>query len=165
MEGDRKIIMEKLNESEKLDAIIDKFKKEKGTLISLLQDVSKEFGYLSEENLRYVSGKTDVPLSKLYSLVTFYNSFRLDPIGKHHICVCVGTACHVKGAVQIVETIERELQIKPGQRTEDNMFSLETVNCLGTCALGPLAVIDNEYHGNLDQKKITALVDKLKNEK
>lgn len=143
---------------EKLDQIITNFKESGESLIALLQDLSREIGYLPEESLDYVSKQLDIPLGKLFSLATFYNSFRMEPLGKHHICVCVGTACHVKGAQQIVDTLERELEIKAGGRTADNQFSLETVNCLGTCALGPLVVVDNEYHGNMNQKKTKTLL-------
>jgi NADH-quinone oxidoreductase subunit E len=158
MEGDYKLMTEKLN------TIIDKYRGNKTALISLLQDLTREMGYLSEELLQQVSREMDVPLSKLYSLATFYNSFRLEPLGRHHICVCVGTACHVKGATQIVETLERELKIKAGERTPDDEFSIETVACLGTCALGPLVVVDDEYHGNMDQNKVKKLLKKTKEE-
>ena len=147
---------------ERIDPIIQNYRTSGGTLISLLQDITKEFGYLPEETLHYVSRELEIPLSKLFSLATFYNSFRMEPLGRHHICVCVGTACHVKGAQQIVDTLERELQIKSGERTPDNQFSFETVNCLGTCALGPVIVKDDEYHGNMDQKKIKSLLKKTK---
>ena len=147
---------------EKLDQIIANFKESGESLIALLQDLSREIGYLPEESLHYVSKQLDIPLGKLFSLATFYNSFRMEPLGKHHICVCVGTACHVKGAQQIVDTLERELGIKPGDRTADNQFSLETVNCLGTCALGPLVVADDEYHGNMNQKKIKSLLSQIR---
>ena len=153
MASDGNVDMEKLNE------LIDRYRNSGGSLIGLLQDISEEWGYLPEEYLGHVSKETDVPLSQLYALATFYSSFRLEPIGKHHVCVCVGTACHVKGAVKIVDSLERELKIKSGQTTEDGEFTLETLNCLGACALSPLVVMDGEYHGKMDQKKMLKLIE------
>ena len=146
----------------KLDRIIENFNKSRGSLIGLLQDVSESYGYLPEKVLEEVSEKLNVPMSHLYSLVTFYTSFRLEPMGKHHCFICVGTACHVRGAPAVVETIERELNIKAGQTTVDGKFTVETVNCLGACALGPLVVIDNEYHGNQDPRKVIKLLKKYR---
>ena len=143
-----------------LQEIISRHKEQKGSLIGLLQDLTGEFGYLPEEMLREVSRELEVPLSQLYSLATFYSTFRLEPIGKHHVCVCVGTACHVRGASMVVEAIERNLDIKAGETTKDMLFTMETVNCLGACALGPLIVADGEYHGKMDQKKALQLLDK-----
>ena len=146
----------------KLDRIIYNFNKRGGSLIGLLQDVSESFGYLREKVLEEISEKLNVPLSHLYSLATFYTSFRLEPMGEHHCSICVGTACHVKGAPGVVETIERELQINAGETTKDGKFTVETVNCLGACALGPLVVIDNNYYGKLDQRKAVKLINEYK---
>ena len=146
----------------KLDRIIDTFKTSRGSLIGLLQDISDLYGYLPEKVLEEVSSKLNVPLSHFYSLATFYTSFRLEPMGKHHCSICVGTACHVRGATMVVESIERELNVKAGQTTEDGNFTVETVNCLGACALGPLVVIDEDYHGNLDGRKAIKLLKKYK---
>lgn len=149
-------------QNEKIDQIIEKFKNEKGTIIGLMQDIHGEYRYLPEEVLLRVSAELDIPLAKLYTLATFYKSFRLEPVGKHHVRVCIGTACHVNGATKIVETLERELGVKSGQTTEDNQFTLETVNCLGACALGPLALVDGEYHGKIDQGKLKKLLNKYR---
>ena len=146
----------------KLDRIIENFNKRGGSLIGLLQDVSESYGYLPEKVLEEISEKLNVPLSHLYSLATFYTSFRLEPMGEHHCSICVGTACHVKGAPGVVETIERELQINAGETTKDGKFTVETVNCLGACALGPLVVIDNNYYGKLDQRKAVKLINEYK---
>jgi NADH-quinone oxidoreductase subunit E len=146
----------------KLDRIIENFNKRGGSLIGLLQDVSESYGYLPEKVLVDISEKLNVPLSHLYSLATFYTSFRLEPMGEHHCSICVGTACHVKGAPGVVETIERELQINAGETTKDGKFTIETVNCLGACALGPLVVIDNNYYGKLDQRKAVKLINEYK---
>ena len=147
---------------ERLQPIVDRYLNEGGTVIGVLQDIHEVLGYLPEEELREVSTAIDVPLSTLYGLATFYSSFRLTPIGRQHICTCVGTACHVKGAPFVVDTIERELGVKAGETTSDGEFTFDTVNCLGACALAPLVTINDEYHGKMDQKKIKTIVDKLK---
>ena len=143
---------------EKLAHIIDKYQQESGTLIGLLQDVQESFGYLPEEKLEEVSKALDVPLSRLFSLATFYTSFRLEPMGKHHICVCVGTACHVRGAPIVVDTIERELKVEAGKTTEDGEYTVDTVNCVGACALAPLITIDGEHYGKMTQTKMKKLL-------
>lgn len=145
---------------EKLNELLEKFKQERGSLIGLLQDIHEEFGYLPEEYLREASRHLDIPLSRFYSLVTFYSTFRLEPIGKHHICACVGTACHVRGAPLIVDTIERELDIKAGETTADGEYTLDVVNCVGACALGPLVTVDGEFHGKMTQKSVKKLMKK-----
>jgi len=147
-----------MDDTNNIDSIVEKYREGRGSLVGLLQDVSEEFGYLPEGVLETLSGRLNVPLSHMYSLATFYTSFRLDPLGKHHCSVCVGTACHVRGAELVVDAIERELNIRAGETTEDGNFTLETVNCLGACALGPLVVIDGEYHGKMDQRKIAKLL-------
>jgi NADH:ubiquinone oxidoreductase subunit E len=146
---------------EKLQAIVDRYKSGRSTLVGVLQDVTQDFGYLPEEALREISRAIEVPVSLFYSLATFYKSFRLQPIGKKHVCVCVGTACHVRGSAQVVDVLERELSIKAGQTTPDGNYTLETVNCLGACALGPLVTVNGEYHSKLDQKGAQKLLKKL----
>ena len=145
---------------EKLDKLLEQYEKERGSLIGLLQDIHEEFGYLPEEYLRISSKRLEIPLSRFYSLVTFYSTFRLEPIGKHHVCACVGTACHVRGAPLIVDTIERELGIKAGETTADGEYTLDVVNCVGACALGPLVTVDGEFHGKMTQKTIKKLMKK-----
>jgi NADH:ubiquinone oxidoreductase subunit E len=143
---------------EKLQHIVENYRREKGTLIGLLQDMQETFGYLPEEKLEEVSKELDVPLSRLFSLATFYTTFRLEPMGKHHVCVCVGTACHVRGAPIIVDTIERELDTKAGKTTKDGKFTVDTVNCVGACALAPLLMIDGEHYGKMTQNKTKRLL-------
>ena len=149
---------------EKLPGLVEKYRAENGKVIGLLQDIHEEYGYLPEEVLVQVSKDIEVPLSTLYSLATFYSSFRLEPMGKRHICTCVGTACHVKGAPFVVDTIERELNIKAGETTEDGQITFDTVNCLGACALAPLVLVDDEYYGKMDQKKVGKLIEDCKKE-
>ena len=150
--------------TEKLQSIIERYKSGRSSLIGIMQDISQEYGYLPEEVLQEVSRLIEVPISIFYSLATFYSSFRLEPIGKKHVCACVGTACHVRGATKIVETLERDLQIKAGETSKDGDYTLETVNCVGACALGPLVTVNGDYHGKMDQKKITRLVKSIRQE-
>ena len=150
---------------ERLKPIIDNYRAGSTSIIGLLQDISEEYGYIPEEILETVSEEINVPLSRLYSLCTFYASLRLEPRGKHHCSVCVGTACHVRGAGDVVEEIKRELDIDAGETTEDGLYTLETVNCLGACALGPLVVIDGEYHGMMEPAKVSRTLSKHKPEK
>lgn len=147
-------------ENDKIAGLVEKYQNDDGTVIGLLQDIQEELGYLPQDTLSRVSKQIGVPLSTLFGLTTFYSNFRLEPMGKHHIRTCVGTACHVKGAPFVVDTIERELGIKTGETTEDGKFTFDTVNCLGACALAPLVVIDEEYYGKTDQKKIMKIVER-----
>ena len=114
-------------------------------LIAVLQDINHDLGYLPEPALRYVSRQTKVPLISVYHVATFYKAFSLQPRGKHLIRVCMGTACHVRGSARVLEALKGQLKIEPGQTTKDHHFTLETVNCLGTCAMGPVALADEEY--------------------
>ncbi|MCG2676938.1 NADH-quinone oxidoreductase subunit NuoE [bacterium] len=138
----------------KINQIIDRYKKEKGALVPLLQDVMGEYGYLPEKTLKRIAQELDIPLSQAYGLATFYKSFSLTPRGKHLISVCLGTACHVRGAPRIVEKLERDLGIKAGETTKNLKFTLETVNCLGACALGPLITIDGKYYGRMNSTQM-----------
>jgi len=145
---------------DKIQKILDEHKANEGNLISLMQDINEEYKYLPEEVLSVFSKELDIPMSRFYSLATFYSCFRLEPRGKKHICVCVGTACHVRGAPLVVDTIERELDMKSGETSADGEYTLDSVNCVGACALGPLVTIDGEFHGHMDQKKVKKLIKK-----
>jgi len=128
-------------------------------LVSILQDIQAEYNYLPKEALVEVSLILDVPLSRIYSVSTFFKAFSLEPRGRHLINVCLGTACHVRGAPKVLEEIERELDIKAGKTTEDLKYTLETVNCVGCCALGPIVIVDGEYHGQMKTDKVKALLE------
>lgn len=141
----------------KVKSILDNYQRDKGMLVSILQDIQAEYNYLPKEVLVEVSQKLDAPLSQVYSVATFFKAFSLEPRGRHLINVCLGTACHVRGAVRILEAIERELDIKSGGTTKDLKFTLETVNCVGACALGPIVIVDGEYHGQMKTDKVKAL--------
>lgn len=138
---------------ERVEAILEKYHRNRRFLVSVLQDIQSEYYYLPKEILMQTSEALDVPLSQIYGVATFFKAFSLEPRGRHLVNVCVGTACHVRGAVRVLETIERETGIKPGETDSDLKFSLEAVNCLGCCALGPVMVVDGEYHGKLSTVK------------
>ena len=127
------------------DVALDKHRHERGPLVSVLQDVNTQFNHLPPEVLKYVSRRLQIPLSTVYHVATFYTAFSLVPRGERVIKVCVGTACHVRGASRILEALEDRLEIRAGQTTEDMRFTLETVNCLGACAMGPVVVVNDEY--------------------
>ncbi len=143
--------------AKKVQSILSNYQHDKGMLVSILQDVQTEFHYLPKETLVEVSQNLDVPLSRVYSVATFFKALSLTPRGRHLINVCLGTACHVRGAVKILERIERDLGIKSGETTKDLGFTLGTVNCVGACALGPIVIVDGEYHGQMKTDKVKAL--------
>ncbi len=137
-----------------LNEILSTYEGTKSELIPLLQDVQANLGYLSEESIKDVSKFTGVSESEIYGVATFYTQFRFTPVGKKHIMVCKGTACHVKGAPQIIEGIERHLGIKEGEVTFDMEYSLESVGCLGCCALAPCAMINDDVESNMTLKDV-----------
>jgi len=142
----------------KVAAIINKYDADKGQLISILQDIQAEFHYLRKEALTQVSDTMGVPLSQVYSVATFFKAFTLKPRGKHLVNVCLGTACHVRGASKVLEQIERSLNVSRGETTNHFKFTLETVNCMGCCALGPVVKIDGEYFGQMNAGKVDSLL-------
>ncbi|HPD47150.1 MAG TPA: NAD(P)H-dependent oxidoreductase subunit E [Anaerohalosphaeraceae bacterium] len=142
-------------------AMLDKHK-DGGGLIAVLEDIQERYGYLPENMLRLVSKQSGRSLVDVYGVATFYRSFSLKPRGKHLVCACLGTACHVRGASRTVEELERQLGIKAGETTPDGQFTLETVNCLGACALGPVVVIDGHYFSKVRQSAIGPLLDEAR---
>jgi len=144
----------------RVDEIVNSYDSDKEFLIQVLQDISSEYGYLPEPCLRRITERLNIPLTEVFAAATFYKAFSLEPRGKHLIHVCLGTACHVRGASQVLNKIERRLSIKTGQTSRDLMFTLETVNCLGACALGPVVMVDGEYHGQMTQAKVDRLLDR-----
>jgi len=138
---------------------------DKEDLIPALQDIQKEYGYLSEENLIILSKKIDVPLAQISGVATFYNWFKLKPVGKHHIAICRGTACHVNNSEQLQKFLEKKLRINAGELTEDKIFSLECVNCIGACAKAPAMTINDVVYGELTEKKIDKILDNLRQDK
>jgi NADH:ubiquinone oxidoreductase subunit E/NAD-dependent dihydropyrimidine dehydrogenase PreA subunit len=144
-------------EVQAVESVLSRYGAYPSSLIQVLQDVNLQYRYLPENILKYISQRLGVPLPQVYHVATFYTAFSLEPRGEHTIKVCVGTACHARGAGQVLEGVERVLGIKAGQTTADSKFSLETVNCVGCCALGPVVVVDNDYH-SMRPSKVEALI-------
>jgi NADH:ubiquinone oxidoreductase subunit E len=151
--------LEITEEIQRTDRIIERCGAVRESLIQVLQETNKEFNYLPEAALRRISLKLGIPYAEVFGTASFYKAFSFEPRGRHIIQVCVGTACHVRGAGRILEELEKILGIEAGMTTEDRLFSLETVNCLGACALGPIVEVGGEYHGNLTVDKVPTLVD------
>lgn len=147
-------------ELSKVDAIIAKHGSESRALIPLLLDVQREFFYLPEEALERVADKTGLPAIQVYQVARFYKAFSLKPRGKHMLTVCLGTACHVRGGDRLVDQVGRVLDIKAGQTSNDKQFTLETVMCLGCCALGPVMVVDGTYYGKMAANKVERIIRK-----
>jgi len=147
------------------ETIIKKHPREKKSLIPILQDIQVQFNYLPQEALLLVSDTLNIPLIDVLSVASFYNAFSLKPRGKHVVTVCMGTACHVRGAPPILEEFKRKLNVDVEETTKDNLFTLETVNCLGACALGPIVVIDGDYYGQMKIRKVDKLIKKFRPEK
>ncbi len=153
-------MVDDLNSLAIADEIMARYQYRDAALIAILQDIQKRFNYLPQSLLRYVALRMNVPLTRVYSISTFYKAFSLKPRGKHLINVCLGTACHVRGGLKIMERLERELGIKNEETTYDGKFSLKSVRCVGCCGLAPVIVIDNEFHGNLTQEMIPKVLAK-----
>jgi NADH-quinone oxidoreductase subunit E len=147
---------------EKVAQIIARYPDGPDSIIQILQDIQNEYNYLPREALDYVTESLRIPSSKVYGIATFYTAFSLKPRGKYHITVCLGTACHVRGAESILAEFERRLGIKPSENTPDMKFSLETVNCLGCCAIGPIVVCNGKYHGEFKLKDVARLLEAAK---
>jgi len=149
-----------IKDKQEITAIIGKYKAEEGQLIAVLQDIQSSFYYLPKEALVQVSEALNVPLSRVYSVATFFKAFSLEPKGRHTVSVCLGTACHVRGAPKVLEQIERKLKINAGETTSDFKFTLETVNCMGCCALGPVVRIDGKYFGQVNTGQVASILSK-----
>ncbi len=142
----------------RVEAILRRYDYQDASLVAMLQDMQAEMNYLPKEALEYTAEKLDIPVTRVFRVATFYGAFSLTPRGRHQIHVCLGTACHVRGAGRIVDTLERQLKIKPGETTPDLEFSLDTVMCLGACAAGPIVVVDGGYHGEMSSLKMEKLL-------
>ena len=146
----------------KLHEIIEEFRNVPGAAVPVLQRINNTFNYLPEPVLRYTAKMMDKPISELYRIATFYNAFSLKPRGKYIISICLGTACHVKGAADILATFERELGIPKGQTTEDKLFTLDAVMCLGCCGLAPVLKINENIHGLMTKREVPKLIKKYR---
>jgi NADH-quinone oxidoreductase subunit E len=147
-------------EKTNIQSLIDKHQGLKKNLIAILLDIQEHFNYLSPESLRAVSKALGMPLIDVIGVATFYRAFSLKPRGKHTCLVCLGTACHVRGGQKLLDEIERKLGVPAGENTPDGQFTLETVACLGCCAIGPVVVVDGEYHGHATIRKIGPILGK-----
>lgn len=154
-----------LHQSEIIEDILERYPAKPEYLIFLLQDIQADCGYLSPESMQRVSDHIGVPVTQAYSVATFYQSFRLEPQGEHQIRVCLGTACHLKGGDRIVSELERRLGISAGETSDDMMYTLDTVNCLGACAMSPVMVIDDEVESKITAGKIEKILKKLNSNK
>jgi NADH:ubiquinone oxidoreductase subunit E len=131
-------------------------------LIEVLQDVQDLYGYLSQESMTEVSAELGVPLIEVFRVASFYKAFSLTPRGRHVLTVCSGTACHVRGAARIVDQVTGELGVQPGKTTGDGLFTVEAVNCLGACALGPVVVLDGVYHSQMTPRRLRRLIESVR---
>jgi NADH-quinone oxidoreductase subunit E len=141
--------------------LVEKYIGREDGLITLLQEIQQIFGYLPEEGLNIVSRALNIPMSRIYSIATFYSQFYLERRGRNIIRACRGTACHVRGGKAVLEAIEKRLGISDGQTTPDYRFTLETVACLGACAMGPVVLVDSKYYGKMTPGKVEALIENL----
>lgn len=142
--------------------LIDKYGKGKGSLINILQDMQDIYGYLPLSAMNYLAEKTNNKKATIYGVATFYTQFRLNPIGKYLILQCQGTACHVNGSQEVSKAICEELKIKPGETTQDGLFTIEDVACLGCCSLAPVIMINGEAYGNLTPGKAVKVLKDLR---
>jgi len=145
----------------KVDQLLSRHPREPSSLVNVLHDLEGEFRYLPEEALRQTALHLNLSCSQVFGVATFFEGFQLKPRGKHLCTVCMGTACHVRGAPRLLDELERELKVKSGGTTEDWLVTLQEVNCVGACALGPLIIVDGEYHGNMTPSKLTKLAGAL----
>ena len=144
----------------RIDQIIDKHQGEASSLIQVLLEIQSESHWLPKEALERVGEKLQVPLTRIQHIATFYKAFSLVPKGRHEIHICMGTACHIRGAPRVLDTVQNLIVIKPGETDSDSKFSLETVNCLGCCALGPVMEVDGKYHGKMVPATIAEVLKK-----
>jgi NADH-quinone oxidoreductase subunit E len=149
-----------MNPSE-IETIIERYEARESAILAILQDIQAKEKYLPKEVLEQVGQRLHIPINKIYRIATFYRAFSLTPRGRHEVCVCLGTACHVRGAQRIVDQIGIELGIRQGETTKDRNFTLETVNCLGVCASGPIIAVDGEYFGNMSPIKVEGVLKKF----
>ncbi|MFW6115106.1 MAG: NAD(P)H-dependent oxidoreductase subunit E [Thermodesulfobacteriota bacterium] len=141
-----------------IDRIVTQHHSEHSAIIAILQDIQELENYLPQDALEYLSERISMPLAKIYRIATFYNVFSLTPRGKYPISVCLGTACHVRGAPRVLDRIKMHLDIDVGEMTKDGLFSLETVNCLGACAMGPIMVVGNDYYGQMTPARVAPTI-------
>ena len=144
-----------------VDLIVDRYQEKRTALISILHDVQDRYKYLPEEALKMVASRLGMDINEIYGVATFYKAFTLVPQGKHSVTLCLGTACHVRGGPKILRELKSFLQIEPGQTTADRQFSLNTVNCMGVCAIGPVMFVDGKFYGEMNPLKAKKIIEKI----
>lgn len=149
----------------KVESLIKKHSNQRKALMPILRDIQEEYNYLPQEALILVSEFLNIPLVDIVGVATFYRAFSLEPRGKHTVTVCLGTACHVRGGPKVLEEFERKLNMKSGHTTEDREFTLETVNCFGCCAIGPLVVVDKDYYAQTNIRKVDSILKNYRKKK
>lgn len=147
--------------AETLEGVLKRRENQPHQLIEALQDIQEMEGHIPQDAMRAVSATLGVPLIEVYRVASFYKAFTLSPRGRHLITVCSGTACHVRGAPRLMDELQGQLDVMPGQTTDDGLFTIESVNCLGACALGPIAVVDGKYHDHMTPGKLRKLVQSI----
>ena len=148
-----------------VDLIVDKYQEKRTALISILHDVQDRYKYLPDEALKMVASRLRMDINEIYGVATFYKSFTLTPQGKHSITLCLGTACHVRGGPKVLRELKGLLHIEPGQTTADRQFSLNVVNCLGVCAIGPVMMLDRKFYGEMNPIMAKRIIEKLNNKR
>jgi NADH-quinone oxidoreductase subunit E len=147
-------------DKKKLDEILKKYNGEEGFLIQLLLDLQNELHWISKEMVEELSFRLKISRSQIFRVASFYKAISLTPVGRHKVSVCMGTACQVRGAQRLLDATQSKLGIKQGETTADGKFTLNRVNCLGCCAIGPVIVVDDDYHGRVDSKGVKKILDK-----
>ncbi|MBN2284976.1 MAG: NADH-quinone oxidoreductase subunit NuoE [Tissierellales bacterium] len=142
--------------------ILEKYPKDKRYTLAILQDIQRNYDYIPKEAIWEVSNYIESPLSEVYTIATFYKALSLKPKGKYVIKVCNGTACHIRGSDKVLDAIKSSLNIQPGETSEDGLFSIEIVNCVGACALAPVMVINDKYYGNMTKDKVHQVLDEIR---
>ncbi len=150
--------------TQELNRILKRYGNDPTDIIAILQDVQQTYRYLPQDAMETLAEKLDISLSRVYHLATFFRAFSLEPRGKHELHVCMGTACHVRGAPRILDALERGLKIRAGETTKDLQYTLETVNCVGACALGPVVVVDGQSKGKLNPQRAERLLAQIEPE-
>lgn len=145
-------------------ALAEKWRKKKGSLIMILHEIQNQYGYVPRDVSLKLSKLLDIPMARIYEVITFYNYFKLDPPGKYNISICLGTACYLKGAPELVEEVKSMLNVKEGQTTSDGLFHLDVVRCLGCCGLAPVMMVNGEIHGKVKREEVATILSKYKKE-
>lgn len=145
-------------------ALAEKWREKKGSLIMILHEIQNQYGYVPRDVSLKLSKLLDIPMARIYEVITFYNYFKLDPPGKYNISICLGTACYLKGGPELVEEVKSMLNVKEGQTTSDGLFHLDVVRCLGCCGLAPVMMVNGEIHGKVKREEVATILSKYKKE-